>query len=321
MGKSAMSLSRGRYTLAEAVEVFLAHQADFDREALAEDLRFLMERKRIIAYQPGLPKSINSISTNNSGEFYWEDLNKIWLSHFDNQKWHFSKPVERLVPDWAYWRLMKHVELEAAIYLSLNVNPHWSVFTENLDGDVLAQYRDRLAQVVSWIVDAKWVVGKVKSSWFIEHTKISLEPFAQWFCDKMGELKRPLEFDVLAGSSGVVGEYEVPAKLNGITPVDGTLRSELSWELKSLGDIQRMPGYRAVLYQTLKKMHEEGQQNAPTAYEILESWRNEFKHEQPKEYEIWVSRTTFQFKNKEGKKKTVDSKALNDAIQRLITTH
>jgi hypothetical protein len=202
MGKSAMSLSRGRYTLAEAVEVFLVHQTGFDREALTEDLRFLMERKRIIAYQPGLPKSINSISTNNSGEFYWEDLNKIWLSHFDNQKWHFSKPVEKLMPDWAYWRLMKHVELEAAIYLSLNINPHWSVFTENLDGDVLVQYRDRLAQVISWIADAEWVVGKVKSSWFIEHTKISLGSFAEWFSHEMGALKRPLEFDALASLSG-----------------------------------------------------------------------------------------------------------------------
>ena len=197
-------LSLGRYTLAEAVEVFLAYQLDFDREGLTEDLQFLVERKRIVAYQPGLPKSINSISTNSSGEFYWEDLNEIWLSRFENQKWRFSRPIERLKPDWAHWRLMRHVELESAIYLSLNVNPYWNVFTENLDRDNLVQYQARLAQVTSQIVGAKWVVDGVKSKSFIEYTKISLGSFAEWFSHEMGTLKRPLEFDALASLSVAV---------------------------------------------------------------------------------------------------------------------
>ncbi len=197
-------LSLGRYTLAEAVEVFLAYQLDFDREGLTEDLQFLVERKRIVAYQPGLPKSINSISTNSSGEFYWEDLNEIWLSRFENQKWRFSRPIERLKPDWAHWRLMRHVELESAIYLSLNVNPYWNVFTENLDRDNLVQYQARLAQVTSQIVGAKWVVDGVKSKSFIEYTKISLGSFAEWFSHEMWTLKRPLEFDALASLSVAV---------------------------------------------------------------------------------------------------------------------
>jgi len=196
------SLSLGRYTLTEAVEIFLAHQPEFDREALVRDLQWLVNRKKIFAYRPGHTKSPNSISTDGSGEFYWEDLNEIWLPHFENQKWCFSKPIAKLEPDWAYWRLIKHVELEAAIYLSLNVNPYWKVFTEHLDGDTLVQYQARLTQVISWIDGAEWVVGSVKSKSFIEYTKISLESFARWFGEEMGGLKRPVEFDELARISG-----------------------------------------------------------------------------------------------------------------------
>lgn len=232
-----------------------------------------------------------------------------------------SNPIESLTPDWAYWHLMEPIELRSAIYLSLNINPYWNVFTKDLDRDALVQYRERLSQVASRIVGAKWAVDKVKPGLSVEHTKISLRLFVRWFCDEMGNLKRPVEFDALATSSGVAGGQELPATLKGITQVGGTPGSELSWGLRPLVDIKRMPGYRAVLYQTLQKMHQEGHQNVPTPYEILESWRNEFKHEQPNECEIWVHRTAFEFKNKEGKRKTVDTKALNDAIQRLITTH
>lgn len=192
------SLSLGRYTLTEAVEIFLAHQPKFDREALVGDLQWLVNQKKIFAYHPGRAKSPNSISTDGSGKFYWEDLNTIWLPHFENQKWCFAKPIEKLKPDWVYWRLMRHVELEAAIYLSLNVNPYWKVFTEHLDGDTLAQYQARLTQVISWIEGAEWLVGGVKTKSFIEYTKISLESFARWFGEKMGSLKRPVEFDELA---------------------------------------------------------------------------------------------------------------------------
>lgn len=198
------SLSLGRYTLTEAVEVFLAHQPKFDREALIGDLKWLVNQKKIFAYHPGHAKSPNSISSDGSGEFYWEDLNAIWLPHFENQKWCFAKPIAKLKPDWAYWRLMKHVELEAAIYLSLNVNPYWKVFTEHLDRDTLVQYQARITQVISWIEGAEWVVGSVKSKSFIESTKISLGSFAEWFSHEMGTLKRPLEFDALASLSVAV---------------------------------------------------------------------------------------------------------------------
>ena len=198
------SLSLGRYTLTEAVEIFLAHHPKFDREALVGDLRWLVNQKKIFAYHPGHAKSPNSISTDGSGEFYWEDLNAIWLPHFENQKWCFAKPIAKLKPEWAYWRLMKHVELDAAIYLSLNVNPYWKVFMEHLDEDTLVQYQARLTQVISWMDGAEWVVGSVKSKSFIEYTKISLKPLVQWFCDEMSNLNRPLEFDGLASLSGTV---------------------------------------------------------------------------------------------------------------------
>lgn len=315
------SLSLGRYTLTEAVEVFLAHQPKFDREALIGDLKWLVNQKKIFAYHPGHAKSPNSISSDGSGEFYWEDLNAIWLPHFENQKWCFAKPIAKLKPDWAYWRLMKHVELEAAIYLSLNVNPYWKVFTEHLDRDTLVQYQARITQVISWIEGAEWVVGSVKSKSFIESTKISLESFAGWFGEEMGRLERPLEFDALANlSGGAEDDCGVPASLDGMAPVDETARSRPSWALKPLSEIRRMPNYRAVVYQTLKKMHEEGKQNAPTAYEVLESWRNEFKYEQPKECKIWVLKATFEFENKEGKRSTVQVKSLNETIQRLLIT-
>lgn len=105
----------------------------------------------------------------------------------------------------------------------------------------------------------------------------------------------------------------------GITLFAAT-KPKLSWGLKPLSEIQRMTKYGAVLYPTLKKMCEEGKETKPTAHEVLESWRNEFKNEQPKECKIWVLKTSFDFESKVGKKENISTRSLNQAIQRLLIT-
>jgi len=94
---------------------------------------------------------------------------------------------------------------------------------------------------------------------------------------------------------------------------------KLSWTLKPLSKIQRMNGYRAVLYQTLQKMYNEGKLAPPTPHEVLNSWRVEFK-DQPNDCKIYVLSKSFEYFSEMGTKKTVDIKSLKDAIKRLIIT-
>ena len=94
---------------------------------------------------------------------------------------------------------------------------------------------------------------------------------------------------------------------------------KLSWSLKPLSEIQRMNGYRAVLYQTIQKMYNEGKLVPPTPHEVLNSWRVEFK-DQPNDCKIYVLSKSFEYFNEMGTKKIVDIKSLKDAIQRLIIT-
>ena len=96
-------------------------------------------------------------------------------------------------------------------------------------------------------------------------------------------------------------------------------KTDLPWGLKPSAEIQRMNGYRPVLHQTLKLMHENQHLTIPTAYEVLESWRVEFKNVQPKDCQIYVFNKSFEYANQEGKRKRVTAKALKEAIQRLIT--
>jgi hypothetical protein len=113
---------------------------------------------------------------------------------------------------------------------------------------------------------------------------------------------------------------DIEIKLFADAKVTGYTKPKLSWGLKPLSEIQRMTKYGAVLYSTLKKMYEEGKETAPTAYEVLESWRSEFKNEQPKECKIWVLKTEFQFESKAGKEEFISVKSLNQAIKRLLIT-
>lgn len=101
--------------------------------------------------------------------------------------------------------------------------------------------------------------------------------------------------------------------------VTGYTKPKLSWSLKPLSEIKRMNGYRAVLYQTLQKMYNEEKSAPPSGYEVLDSWRIEFK-DQPKDCQIYVLSRSFQYLNEMGAKKNVDAKSLNDAIKRLIIT-
>ena len=113
---------------------------------------------------------------------------------------------------------------------------------------------------------------------------------------------------------------ELVDNLNNKNPQPITTKSKLAWSLKPLGEIQRMNGYRAVLYQTLLVMHSDEKSTPPTALEVLASWRNEFKNKQPQECNIWVHEKSFDYDNKKGLKKNVDTKSLKEAIQRLIIT-
>ncbi len=90
--------------------------------------------------------------------------------------------------------------------------------------------------------------------------------------------------------------------------------------LKTLNQIQRMNGYRLVLYQTLEEMMNNGHKTLPTAYEILAHWRNKFKDKQQEYPKICVKNHSFDYENQNGKLKTVNIKALQEAIDRLITS-
>jgi hypothetical protein len=214
------------------------------------------------------------------------------------------------VPDWSYWDC-DHLSLQDAICLSVNITPDWAKYTKDIGRqnvfNISFEYSPRLTNALNWAQNPDCLWRYDNPSGFKETNQVKLTEFARWVVTKKPDWKIPSEFRALA-------------KFIEVSPIVGVTKSKLTWGLKPLSEIQRMPNYRAVLYQTLKKMYEEGKETAPTAYEVLESWRSEFKNEQPKECKIWVSRTTFEFENKEGKRSIVEVKSLNEAIQRLLIT-
>jgi hypothetical protein len=93
---------------------------------------------------------------------------------------------------------------------------------------------------------------------------------------------------------------EVMQKIETVLPEK---TPQATWTLKPLDEIQRMPGYRAILRQTLQKMFEEGKPSVPTAYEVLQSWRVKFtdKPQSAEEYpKIYVHDHYFKYENKDG---------------------
>lgn len=313
--QSVQRLVQGRYTIAEAVRALCNDEEGVDYFILIQKLREFVGKCQIPVYEPGIdassytPRAIRD----NYEEIYWNDLNDKWLPKFDHIKWRYPAPLSCLRPDKSYWSY-QYLSLEGAICLSANIAPDWIKYTNTIGRKNVSKinlgYSPRLTKALNWAQtpDCDWRYDN--PSEFKMTDQVRLVEFASWVVKESSDWVIPSEFRALA-------------KLSGIAPVDSPIKptkSKLSWDLKPLSEIQRMPNYRAVLYQTLKKMHEEGKQNAPTAYEVLESWRNEFKHEQPKECKIWVLKTTFEFESKEGKRSIVQVKALNEAIQRLLTT-
>jgi hypothetical protein len=108
---------------------------------------------------------------------------------------------------------------------------------------------------------------------------------------------------------------DIGIKLFADIEVTKYTKPKLSWNLKPLSEIQRMNGYRT----TIQKMYNEGKSAPPLPQEVLASWRIEFK-DQPKDVKIYVLSKSFEYLNDMGVMKTVDTKSLNGAIKRLITT-
>jgi hypothetical protein len=218
--------------------------------------------------------------------------------------------LKDLAPNWESIGKPLKRSLKEAILLSLNTIPDWEKYIKNLppksDLDINFDYVHRLQLAIEWALEVNFLVNLKPTKDITENDLVYLSKFANWAITNQN-WKMPLEFRALAKSIEV-------------SPIVIVTKSKLPWGLKPLSEIQRMPNYRAVLYQTLKKMYEEGKETVPTAYEVLESWRSEFKNEQPKECKIWVLRTTFEFENKEGKRSIVQVKTLKEAIQRLLIT-
>lgn len=308
----AQRLAKGRYTIEEAVKTLCDNEEGIDYDFMIANLRKLVKDGQVTVYEPSIiapsyePKTIR----NNYEEAYWHNLNAMWLPRFDNIEWRFPDPLERLVPDWSYWDC-DHLSLQDAICLSVNITPDWAKYTKDIGRqnvfNISFEYSPRLTNALNWAQNPDCLWRYDNPSGFKETNQVKLTEFARWVVTKKPDWKIPSEFRALA-------------KFIEVSPIVGVTKSKLTWGLKPLSEIQRMPNYRAVLYQTLKKMYEEGKETAPTAYEVLESWRSEFKNEQPKECKIWVSRTTFEFENKEGKRSIVEVKSLNEAIQRLLIT-
>ncbi|MDH6154719.1 hypothetical protein M2124_000991 [Polynucleobacter sphagniphilus] len=310
-GQLAQRQIEGVYTLDEAVNTLCQNVEVLDREQKLADLKALVENGEVQVNRPGtLDLTPIPLQARTFYEVaHWDNLNNNWLSKYQFIDWRFPDPLERLKPDWSYWDC-DHLSLQDAICLSTNITPDWAKYIKDIGRRNVLKINDklqRLPNALSWAQSPDCLWRYDDPSEFKASNQVKLSEFARWVVKEKPDWVIPSEFRALAKSIEV-------------SPIVSVTKSKLPWGLKPLSEIQRMPNYRAVLYQTLKKMYEEGKETAPTAYEVLESWRSEFKNEQPKECKIWVLRTTFEFENKEGKRSTVEVKSLKEAIQRLLIT-
>ena len=224
--------------------------------------------------------------------------------------------------DWNYWLKLNKLSNEEMIFLTLGLNP------VNIDIDNFMGER--------YILDKENLLGKSNLEYdkrmrFLKESRF--RPFT--FFENLSDGGWSNYFSADGNGTQVIKKrfllwlknedmgWELPAELQAYIDSLGKpsnakpIKPKLAWGLKPLSEIQRMNGYRAVLYQTLQKMCDEGKSAPPTAYEVLDSWRIEFK-DQPKDCKIYVLSKSFEYLNDLGMKKTVNAKSLNDAIQRLI---
>ena len=214
-------------------------------------------------------------------------------------------------PNWISWKNKRTVTLNQALLLCMNVCPKWYEAREDKDKflsnlTIWSQYRLYFEDAHDWASGSGWVIEYLAEEDIQEDDFVDLKKFARWAC-------KDVEWN------GIPTEFKAIATDGDMTPIDGITKFKLSWGLKPLSEIQRMNGYRAVLYQTLQKMYNEGKSAPPTPHEVLDSWRIEFK-DQPKDCKIYVLSKSFEYLNEMGIKKVVDIKSLKDAIQRLIIT-
>ena len=246
--------------------------------------------------------------------------------------------------DWGYWLKRLKLEDKEILVLTMGLNPDAiDPVTYDVDlyfledaphhiKDAHSQYIKRKTLLkehrfkrFDYFDDSDWGYYFSATPPGAEIEMVLVKRFLLWLKNEEIGWKLPSELQAYIEKLGKPKEPYLAKELidNHNNKASQSLTSEpkLNWSLKPLYEIKRMNGYRAVLYQTLQTMHNEGKPTPPTAHEVLASWRNEFKNRQPRECNIWVLEKSFDYDNKAGTKKNVDTKSLSSAIQRLITTN
>jgi len=243
--------------------------------------------------------------------------------------------------DWDYWLKLHKLLNEEIILLTLGLNPdevkidyfmgeRYIPNKENLLGELNLEYDRRMRLLTDSrlrpftylenLNDGDW--GNYFSA-DENGTQVITTRFLLWLKNEDFGWDLPKELEAYIEKLDMPNQEHwaqgLVDNLNNRHSQSEPAKVKLSWTLKPLSKIQRMNGYRAVLYQTLQKMYNEGKLAPPTPHEVLNSWRVEFK-DQPNDCKIYVLSKSFEYFSEMGTKKTVDIKSLKDAIKRLIIT-
>ena len=169
-----------------------------------------------------------------------------------------SQYSEDKTPRWNYWKQLKFISLEDAIFLSLDINPH--MIPPLLEENMLSysdEIDERTAIASNWSDSSDWYLGKNSGIRSID--KVELIGFVSWVCRQM-KWEVPTKFTELAGL-----EQETRLdKEESEKPLSNKERNNL---LKLIGALHEI-----IIVKGLYKSEEELKEYLETEYQPLSSF-------------------------------------------------
>lgn len=116
-----------------------------------------------------------------------------------------SKYSDDPKPNWAYWRQLKVVNLNDALYLSLDINPNLVSYDLEIALDFYhAEISERLSVIYSWSDTESWYIGDIDD--VSSKDRVDLKLFAEWAISEVCWTNLPTGFIQLVKKSSVKTE-------------------------------------------------------------------------------------------------------------------
>jgi hypothetical protein len=116
-----------------------------------------------------------------------------------------SKYSDDPKPNWTYWRQLKVVNLNDALYLSLNINPNLVSNELEIALDFYhVEISERLSVIYSWADTESWYIGDIDE--IPSKDRVDLKLFAEWAISEVCWTNLPSGFTQLVKKSSVRSE-------------------------------------------------------------------------------------------------------------------